>query len=341
MLFLVGIFGVLLLSSLRFSSDYKEGVLSVDTTGRLEGVLVFVVILSHIAMSDYRLGIGSSSSMLVHVGALGRLAVSVFFFISGYGLLKQLQARKNAYIARFVRHRIMPFMLSYFISALVYYGYYKVLSSIRLADALKSLINGNPFIVNSWFMEILLILYFIFYLSGKICRSHISSTVLLVVTGNILVFLLFYLNSYPHNWYNTVLCFSLGILWALYEPLLGKVMRSKSLYIGTIIFLLVLFLFLFLSRRLEAISSLLFAAIVIMISYTFTFKNSFWKKTKHIGLEMYLYHGLFISLFRGKYLFINNTFIFGASIFLATFLTALVINKLTKLFLSVVQRHAA
>lgn len=83
MLFLVGIFGVLLLCSLRFSSDYKEGVLSVDTTGRLEGVLVFVVILSHIAMSDYRLGIGSSSSMLVHVGALGRLAVSVFFFISG------------------------------------------------------------------------------------------------------------------------------------------------------------------------------------------------------------------------------------------------------------------
>nr|WP_229032679.1 acyltransferase family protein [Lacticaseibacillus rhamnosus] len=118
---MVGIFGVLLLCSLRFSSDYKEGVLSVDTTGRLEGVLVFVVILSHIAMSDYRLGIGSSSSMLVHVGALGRLAVSVFFFISGYGLLKQLQARKNAYIAQFVRHRIMPFMLSYFISALVYY----------------------------------------------------------------------------------------------------------------------------------------------------------------------------------------------------------------------------
>ena len=82
-IFLIIVFFII--SSIDTNSDYSNQSLSVETTTNLQIIAVLFVILHHLSqiLRDYPDSFLSSRLIIA-----GRLAVGLFFFVSGYGLIK-------------------------------------------------------------------------------------------------------------------------------------------------------------------------------------------------------------------------------------------------------------
>ena len=170
----------------------------------------------------------------------GILAVSFFFFSSGFGLIKRWMTDKD-YIKGFMRRRIFTVLVPFFICNYVY-----------LTDALLNKIATRKnfgfgevvcsffgiFLVNNemWFAVEIMILYIAFRLVfGKVKKPL---TGILVMTGVVLVMMTIGLFSGHSDtgvmsywfkgewWYNTIFMFPVGMLYAYKEERINKVIKK-------------------------------------------------------------------------------------------------------------------
>ena len=95
------------------SVDY----LSVEYTTNFRGIAAIGVILHH--MSE-RINAGVFFSKL---SMIGYLLVTLFFFLSGYGLLVQYQKKKDGYLKGFLKKRVLYLGLIYCFDVCVNYPY--------------------------------------------------------------------------------------------------------------------------------------------------------------------------------------------------------------------------
>ncbi len=92
--------------------------LSKDNTDSLKGVLAILVLACHLrgqlsCLNDTIVG------QILTVS--GYLAVSVFLFLSGYGLQTSYEKKGNEYIAGFQKQRILPFYCTYLFAVFIWF----------------------------------------------------------------------------------------------------------------------------------------------------------------------------------------------------------------------------
>lgn len=109
--------------------------------------------------------------------SIGLFAVSVFFFISGYGLMSAYLHKKN-YKDGFLKKRCLPLMICYVLACLLQYG----LNGDDYLSFKNILLCGYvPF---SWFILSILCLYLMFYIAISIFKNNanavIATTVLML-----------------------------------------------------------------------------------------------------------------------------------------------------------------
>lgn len=87
-----------IISTMVKNSDYDNNNLSIETTSNLQIIAVFFVILHHLSqiLKDYPDSFLSSRLIIA-----GRLAVGLFFFVSGYGIIKQFRKKGKTYLDTF------------------------------------------------------------------------------------------------------------------------------------------------------------------------------------------------------------------------------------------------
>lgn len=170
----------------------------------------------------------------------GILAVSFFFFCSGFGLIKRWLTDPS-YLQGFMKRRIFTVLVPFFICNYIY-----------LTDAIIGNIqNGKSFgfievicsffglyLINNqmWFAVEIMILYVLF----RIVFSRVKKplTGILIMTGLVLVLMVIGLLSGHSDssvmsywfkgewWYNTIFMFPLGMFYAYKEERINKVFRS-------------------------------------------------------------------------------------------------------------------
>lgn len=173
----------------------------------------------------------------------GILAVAFFFFSSGFGLIKRWMTDEN-YIKGFMRRRIFTVLVPFFICNYIY-----------LTDALlnniafrKSFGFGEVicsffgiFLVNNemWFAVEIMILYVAFRLVFAKVKKPLTG--ILIMTVIVLVMMTIGLFS-SHSatgvmsywfqgewWYNTILMFPVGMLYAYNEERINRVIKRAFL----------------------------------------------------------------------------------------------------------------
>ncbi|MBO4687989.1 MAG: acyltransferase family protein [Clostridiales bacterium] len=170
----------------------------------------------------------------------GILAVSFFFFASGFGLLKRWMNDKD-YIRGFMRRRIFTVLVPFFICNYIY-----------LTDALLNNIIFRKhfgfgevicsffgiFLVNNemWFAVEIMILYVAFRVVFAKVKKPLPG--ILIMTGIVLIMMTIGLLSGHANtgvmsywfkgewWYNTILMFPLGMLYAYKEERINEVIKK-------------------------------------------------------------------------------------------------------------------
>ncbi|EOH78954.1 acyltransferase family protein [Enterococcus malodoratus] len=329
-IFLIIVFFII--SSIVTNSDYSNQSLSVETTGNLQIIAVFFVILHHLSqiLRDYPDSFLSSRLIIA-----GRLAVGLFFFVSGYGLIKQYQQRGQSYLDSFFKKKVMRIFLPFMLAMVIYFIYRNLIGELNFFTAMYSLVNGNPFVGNGWFTIMIIYLYIAFFISAYISKKNDLLLFFMLLISIIIVLLIAKWKNYGEWWTNAVFCFPFGVVWGAREKeVTGLLFRNYRISIGILAVLFSLFVYMdevFYHPVVRSCSVIFFVALVILFSYKVTFKSPLYHLVKRFSFEMYLYQGLFIQLFRSDVIFVGNRLLYACLVIIATSVLALIMQQTAKL----------
>ena len=224
---------VLALVGIKFS-HFHDDYLSRESTLPVKGIFVLIVFISHFKNYVHLGNAWYDHSAALLCKFIGQLMVVMFFFYSGYGILKQIQkSRDGQYMRSFMGHRFFPVWLQFALCVAVFVivdvamGLLTKYTSLEIGLAFTGWTSiGN----SNWFMFITFVLYLLVYLSFRFVRfkNELWNVVLMTVLSLAAIGVLFFLKE--RHWYDTLICFPLGMGYALYQEKIDSVMRKAKVY---------------------------------------------------------------------------------------------------------------
>ena len=157
-------------SSKLGKKDFHDDYSSLDTMKSLRGFAAIGVILHHISQED---AFQKAKVLSPFVNA-GAFFVAIFFFCSGFGLLKSLNTKEN-YLKGFVKNRIVKAILvPFYVNVILYAVYYYFVAGVKWPAArwiwnFTGFTMMNPY---AWFPVVLAILYLTFFLTFRFIKNH-------------------------------------------------------------------------------------------------------------------------------------------------------------------------
>lgn len=318
---------------LQIRPDY----ISKENTDCLKGIFAIAVVLCHIYG---RRPFGISFGIGAIFTALGYLSVAAFLFFSGYGLTVSYQSKGAAYLNGFLKKRVLPtYIVQSFL--IIVYTVFDICIGIPVSTSvvLQSFIFGKTIVVNGWYIQMIIIFYLLFYIVYRISDGKYASIFMAIgVMGYILICALCRL---PTTWYEASFAFLCGIVFAQNKDKIDSAfMKMSNAYIITFLIAIVLFCFtfvfgnagilpLFLKIQLKMLSVVCFVACVLLV--VMKVKINF-APIRFIGkyyFEIYILQGIFLVMF-DKVIVVQNGLLYGLSVGICTFVTALCVNPLIR-----------
>lgn len=317
--------------------NLEGNYLNQDNTIYLRGICAIFVVLHHI--SQY-ISTGNFFNYLIF---MGRYAVGVFFFLSGYALLTQFNKSKD-YLKKFFSKRILNLVIPYLIFALIYFIFYKVRvdSNYSLITIMQHFPKNDVVVSNGWFMVSIIVAYLLFYLSFRLIKNKDIALMMTIILFSIYNYFLFK-DGYGFHWYASALTFPLGLVWSRFKTQIDIVLYRYSKFI-VLIGLIHLFVWhnhaiwidkLGITRDIIKVGIMnitvcSFVMFVMFLLVKLNIKNPIFKWIGNYSLELYLIHGLFIQLFKPKYSSHLTDFIFGIKVISFSIVCAVILSYLVK-----------
>lgn len=309
-------------------SVINEEYLSIETCRAYKGLLALVVVFHHLAQR-------TENGLLFHQFAgVGYLTVSVFFFFSGYGLQKSYMNSDN-YKKGFLLRRLPTILIPYILVTFIYWLMNCALGNIySIKDMVGALVRGVPIDRNSWYIIAILVFYIVFWLLMVLCKKRYF----LMLLGAFLWYV-FYVGycmgmGYGEYWFNTSHLLIVGMFWAICERrILAIIEKNYLLFSITMALLLALLLCVSSSIALliplkgigvimTALKAFLFTVSVMLFSLRFKVGNKALAFLGKISFEIYMLHGLFVTILRSDIIYIHNEVLWCAFVFLCTIVFA-------------------
>lgn len=318
-LFVLCIFFIYLLS--LFSIKTEE--LNKGKTSVLKAVMAIIIVLHHISLQ----GIDS----LAQFFSWGAPIVSVFLFISGYGLSLSFFSKGNIYLSNFISHRIfrnllLPFFLAWSLYRIVYLD---VLPDI-ITEINNLLFTGIPLLPHSWYVYAILLFYIFFYIACRLCKRNFS---FIILAQTIVYILVCEYAGFDRCWYISSLAFPTGVFVAKYINSL-KVFISSGIRYFIFVPLCISLIGLFVYSRNEILYMFVYILIPIMITMIcMKIKLEKFCRFKlvsflsSISYEIYLCQGISMSICRGNRYYIENDYIYIISVLIMTAVLAFLVSK--------------
>lgn len=301
--------------------EWQPEPLSLNNSKCIQGFCAVAIILHHMSQNVTSNG-GDAGALSILVDA-GVLFVGIFFFFSGFGLLKSLRT-KESYLKGFIRKRLPMVLVPFFACILVFIFTALFLGErFRFPDILGYL--SGWLLINShmWYIVEIVILYLAFFIIFKLIKNEkiaipvMGGFIVLMVIGSLLL---------GHGefwfqgewWFNSTFLFFIGIVVARFEEPLARL--AKKLYVILLPVLIVGFGFMFalnlkmlgeysywsdttssfICFSVQLPTIIMFVAIVLLVMMKVNFSNRVLKFIGSIALELYLIHNLFIQYLRSS-----------------------------------------
>lgn len=331
------IFILLLIITLIYLLPVNNDYLGVNSTNGLKGLLALGIVFHHLSQWV------TTGTEFVNFKYMGTYIVSVFFFISGYGLYVQ-NNRKEDYLDNFLSKRLSKILTPFIAISSIYLIYRsingQVLSSLFFIDLFR---KGSTVIYNGWFVDIIILMYIFFYISFKIFSNRTVAILVntLLIVGYIILAIKL---GYGFWWYNSSLPFVLGLLWAKNKKYIDEIL-NKYYFIILVCITGLLFIshqYSFVLKKLHIVDSvsygfaanidnIIFIIFFILMARKIDFSNKYLLFLGKISFELYMIHGLVMSIF-GKYFVTSrlNDVIFTILVLIVSISLAWLINLIIK-----------
>lgn len=271
MIFYVAAIALLALQGMKLRlRSFNEDYLSKDSTDAVRGIFILLIFASHFAFFVDPFTAPLDSIYWRLRTALDQSVVTCFLFYSGYGVALSARKKGTAYIRSMPRKRILSTLLIYDCSQLLFLlvqlwrG-----KSYGTVDFLLSLIAWKSFGNDNWYIFVILGLYVITWLVLR--DRELNAVTVARVSLGALAFLLFLCCAGQGVWwYNTLLCYPLGMWFFLYKDKVDRFMSNAAYYWPTL--LLMVFAYCSVhtvwrrSMALYVLAMLLFALCVVLFT---------------------------------------------------------------------------
>ena len=171
-------------------------------------------------------------------GVVGIAVVSLFFFVSGYGLLASFEKKGILYLESFFKKRVLPIVCTYIGALALYLLFRAIVYGGGIVEYLKAT-NFTNWLPYSWFVIELLILYIFYWGFFRIKRMSIKSKITLSVSIICLCyFVMMYWDAPIYLWRSTP-AFALGMIYKYNERLVlkcGRLMMILSVVVACMLF---------------------------------------------------------------------------------------------------------
>ena len=332
---------ILLLMSLFVYFIPKANVdyLSNKSTKSLKGLLALFIIFHHVSQ---KITTGANFSNFEY---MGRYIVTLFFFLSGYGLYFQY-SNDATYMENFLRKRLTRIFIPFFVFIVIYVIYRASLGEVVNVDFFLSFWRDRSNIIyNGWFINSIIVLYVIFYVSFKKKDSKIAIFKLVFFT---LVYIFWKAYQNHGDWeYVSIMAFFLGVFWMKDRSLIDKFIE-KNYFVLLVSFSILMYVF----RHYEVIMknigitnkyvyygivgnlcTMIFVVYFLLLTNKLNFSNKYLDFLGNISFEIYMIHGL-VMHYLGKFFVSSavNDVIYTIVVLLVSIVFAYCIKKLIIIF---------
>ncbi len=349
---LIPAFLILCFYNVKFSGKkFDVDNLSRENTNSMKGLFAVSVILCHLSEMPY------VESFYFFRGT-GNLAVSMFFFLSGYGLMCSYE--KNG-LNNFFKKRfstvLIPFLFVQLFSFILFYYLPGVQGLTEETYCIKNLLlkfikSGSTLTVNGWYIYEILLMYLEFWLAFKIGGKNKKIGTILIVLFTALSTVFFGILTYKTEWIQfwaySLPAFAYGIIWGGTRKAKIEEHLKKHYYTKLVIFAVLTVMFFFSYKLFDKIDILqahninstflsryltspFFVTTVLLVSMKFKTKNILLDKLGEISYELYLYHGFVYCLLRsGTFAYVENDTLFTVLVLLVTIDISIVMKYISK-----------
>lgn len=333
---------ILLLVLLVYRMKFSDGIclteaMTVENTIPLRGIFALVILLNHI--STYTKDTGGM--IFNYFSLTGALSVSVFFTLSGFGLMTSYMKKGDEYLKHFPLKRFSALLIPYFIATVIYHYTYKVLNipvSDTLFEAFVSIFKCKPIVTYSWYVIAITLFYAFFYISTVIFRKKYCMVLCGIFAFLCIYTITFGFLGFTSGWYVSCFAFAAGIALALYIDKLEMLLKKNYILILCIVivlFILFSFVYSLLTNKYfklipSMIKCVVFAVLIVLASCKLRFENPVLNFLGQISYEFYIYQGLAFVLL----ISMPKNLLYASGVILITLACAFISNKIDILAVS-------
>ena len=362
-IFLIGVICPIIKRKSIFNSN--NDVLDKYNSNKIKGLLAILIIMHHLSIYI------KDVILFKILTIIGIIAVSAFFFYSGYGLMTSY-LKKESYIKDFLNKRIMKIVMPYIIAIMFTGLAYLLTRQLTPRKIFNSLVEGEPIVRFSWYVLAIIILYVVFYLSAKFLKK--KKMINIAVFGGTILYCIVVNNVLGFNnwWVNSCFAFFIGIFWASYKERYTITLKDKNKIIRyAIILLIILFVIIgfqfftseyaamdiinntdladdIMRQPIPVINMNIICIVLLFMLFNILEKVRLNDKVftflGNISFEIYLYHGLVMYLLRNSCYYCRIDYIYailviGLSIILAKLMNV-ANNKIYAFYLSKIEKKS-
>lgn len=253
---------------------FNTHYLSRDTTAAVKGVFIIIVLLSH--QRGY-ISLGGVLNEIynwffVH---LGQLMVTMFFFYSGFGCWESFSTKRD-YVDSFLCRRVLKTLVHFDIAVALYVLVDFVLKiKYPLKNYLFCWIGWESVGNSNWFVFTILLLYMVTWVGFRFFGDR--ELICLMIIGGlcILIMVALYAAGKEAWWYNTALCYPLGMIYSRVRNRVEKMIANTYLYWPGLLITCIIFGALYLrgGAILYPLCACVFCLIVVSVTIKFDFGN--------------------------------------------------------------------
>lgn len=285
-------------------------------TTLLKAILPILILLHHLN------GL-TSLSWLKPFGVVGIAVVSIFFFVSGYGLLASYQGKGKEYLDHFITKRMPAVLFPYLLTLCVYLSYKQITSGGAISEYL-AITNFTDWLPYSWFVIELIVFYLLYWAIFRMAKIEDKYKVLLLTVSIVIAYVLMLILNLPIYFWRSTPALALGIIYRWCEGQILQMSRKKMMSC------LVISLVLFVILNVLKIKELNFFFVCVMVIGGLAFvrvkENKLTKGLSKISYEVYLAQSLAIGisqLFIAEKGFLFCAMVIGLDLVIATILTSI------------------
>jgi peptidoglycan/LPS O-acetylase OafA/YrhL len=220
------------------ASDY----FSLERSNVLKGLLAIGIVLGHFAWSADSADIPLFRLIFCETG---KLIVSVFFFISGYGLLSSYLVKREKYLDRFLSKRLPKIIVPFFLAIVLFQTIqYFCGHTFDLAAAGQNLLHGevSDFLPYSWFVFAIIYFYISFLCVFRYCTNDITRGLFYLAFCSVAEIIITKCLGFGGHWYVSTLAFNAGLLWKYKEEVILTFLLKKGYAVLVIVLIPLLIL---------------------------------------------------------------------------------------------------